>query len=384
MAKKDTIIGLDIGCYSVKAAWVTQRSNACSVKRVEILKLPYDQSNREEVITSWLAGHGIGKYPCVLGISGQQVMFQPLQMADDDPRTMEQAAEMEVLKFRDITAETMTHGLAPFTLKPEDRRLLMAMARESALNDVLSLARNTRLDIVNLVPSPVALFNTFARMDNANNDGRPCIYANIGHVTTDIAVGIKHSLIFARSFAGGGQMFTIAVARTGHLTETQAEDWKIDKGSVSDDNNNSSAIKATADVWINEIQSCLAVYRNLFPNDETRPTQMIVSGGGSLLKGFPDYIAERLNINVRQPLMLPGNPKTDRPALFPTAIGLALSEDNAAAQINLLPNTIKDELIFRRQKPFWIAAAITAALILGISVACGFWQIKRYKKILNV
>jgi hypothetical protein len=91
-----------------------------------------------------------------------------------------------------------------------------------------------------------------------------------------------------------------------------------------------------------------------------------------------------MNIKVTIPAV--GSPsEPGKEALeYSVCIGLAhsLAED-APASISLLPEPVREDIASRRQRPFWYASAVTAALILAVSLGGGYIQLKRTQGILN-
>jgi hypothetical protein len=66
------------------------------------------------------------------------------------------------------------------------------------------------------------------------------------------------------------------------------------------------------------------------------------------------------------------------------AAGLAFAGLGATPlSISVLPPAVRDELVFRRQKPYWIAAGVAAALILAVSLIGGYRDFHRKEERLN-
>jgi len=377
MAANATIVGLDIGRHSVKAVWATRSGGRPVVTRTDSLRLPLDQPDNTGVILPWIENVGIHACPCVLGVPGQQCVFQPFRMEPEDRRTAEQAAAIEVVKFNEMAPEPMSFGFAPFSLAPGEKRFLLAMARPSLLRSSLDFARQAGLNVIDLVPTPVALFNGLEQLEES--PGEPCLYLNIGHTATDVAVGSKAGLVFARSFGGGGQLFTDALAKALDVSTAQAESRKLAQATVpADGAPDRQALRRPADLWLAEADACRSVFRNLFPGDETAPTRWVLTGGGALLPGLREYIAQRMGVETHLAGARPVRVPMESPELFATAAGLAFCGLGfARAPVSLLPQEVRDELTFRSQKPSWIAAGAVAALILAVSLVGGFRDIRR-------
>lgn len=371
MAAKKTTVGLDIGRYSVKAAWAESRGGPPVVTRTEHLRLPLGGVDAKNVIMPWIEGQKIASHPCIINLPGTQCMFQPFTLPPGDPRSLEDAAAMEAMKFNDIASETMTYGFTPIEINPGEKRLLMGMARPSVLDGVLSIAREPGLEIIDVVPTPVALFRVMR--DTAKTDN-VAMFIDIGGSETNIAIGSdQKGLMLARAFASGGQLFTDALARESRVAGAQAENQKVREGSLLPDGMHADVLRSAADMWLSEVESCLSVYQSLFPGSNSNIGRIVVTGGASELPGLPEYIEAKLGTGVTVAEAVKNATTIDDPANYAVASGLALScFESTGEHISLLPAEIRDELMFKQKKPYWIASGVVAALIFGVSVAGGF------------
>lgn len=377
MARSSTIIGLDVGKFAVKAVWSELRRGAPTIIRSEILRLPQG-SAPASVIAPWTEKLGLAKHRCVVGLSGQLSMFQPFLLPPGDPRTAEQAAAMEVITFNEMAVEDMVYGFAPFSINPGEKRLLLAMARPSVLDETMRAARELGMNVVDVVPAPVALFNAAESQMGAHED--PYMYVDMGHSSTDIAIGSSQGLMFARAFSGGGQLFTDGLARAQNLSAGQAENLKIEKGRIGG-HADGVDLTGTVDMWLAEVQSCLSVYQSVFTERKARVSRIILAGGSAALAGLPEYMTARLDIETSRLESLTSRETLQDPGSFAVAAGLAMAGlGQETTSISLLPTDVRNELGFRRQKPFWIAAGVTAAAILAVCLACGFKQNERMQQ----
>lgn len=371
-----------MGRHSVKAAWVKLRAKRPVVVRTEMLRLPPDSGDNKDIIESWIQKVGLSKARCVIGVPGQYAMFQPFTLAMNDQRTLDQVAAMEVLQFNDMASETMAYNFAPLEINEGERRMILAMARPTILEDSLDTAAEIGVQTINEVPSPLAVFNFFETFGEEHKS--PCLYVNIGHSSTEVAVGSRMGLMFARAFLSGGQMFTESLARALGISSSQAESVKVKDGRLIPEDERNAPLRASADLWLTELASCMSVYKSLYQEPRLQPTKIVLSGNGAELEGMPEYVGEKMGLQTVPASSVVGSTATEEPGLFATAIGLAISGfDAAPVRISLLPPRVRDELEFRRQKPFWISSGIAAALIFAVSLAGGFRDFKRKEEHLN-
>ncbi|MCX7591045.1 MAG: hypothetical protein N2255_05395, partial [Kiritimatiellae bacterium] len=143
----------------MKALWAEISSQGLVIRRSESLRLPAEGTDRSAVILPWLGKVGIGRDPCVIGLPARQAMFQPFVLTAGDPRTPRQAAAMEVIRFTELASEEMTYDFSPFSLESGEKRILLAMARPSALAEITGFARQAGLELLDIIPTPVAMYH---------------------------------------------------------------------------------------------------------------------------------------------------------------------------------------------------------------------------------
>ncbi len=383
MGTRNQSIGLDIGGAFARAAWVTRDREGLRVERVESVALPA-AGRVEDVIRPWLAKIGLAGRSCVLGLPGAQCMFQPILQPEDDPRAPADAAAVEVLKYNEMVSEAMVYGFAPFTAG-EERRILLTMARPDAVDLRLAMARALEIGVADLVPMPVAWFRGLRLRAAAAGapEGEVRLYLAAGASGTELAIGRGDDLWFARAFSAGGRLFTDRLARKEGMPVARAERAKVEQGSLATDAPHAASLRAAADAWLGEVSACLSVYRGLYPGASARVARVLLAGGAAALPGLAAYASERLDLPVD---VVPdtGGVAPDATA---GAVGLAASGAagavSDAAGLSLLPARLRDEIVFRRQKPYWIGAGAAAAAILAVSLLGGYRDIRRRSRALS-
>lgn len=382
MAQKKKVIAIDIGSHSAKVAVAVVGKNSVDITRFESFRFPAGNHNVAEALKPWMEKHGFTKALAVISLSGKDVIFQPFKMVPADPRTPEQAAAMEVLKFNEMASETMIFDHSAFSLGDEEKSLLLAIARPSLLDFPLALAAAHSLQIEDIVPSPIAVFNAQAK--SLGNEKGATLFVHAGHSTTLIAIAINKQLVFARAFSCGGQLFTAALSDSKTVSPAQAENIKHASGSLKAGTPHADALRKAADTWFTELSSCLSVFRSLFPVDQAQVGSIVLSGGAARLDGFPEYIEEKLGAKASVPGLAEAATPGAVPPEYAVCAGLAHSvTDTPAACISLLPDYIRDDINSRRQLPFWYAAAACAATILGVSLIGGYLNLNRTKAYLS-
>ncbi|NCD01230.1 type IV pilus assembly protein PilM [bacterium] len=126
------------------------------------------------------------------------------------------------------------------------------------------------------------------------NDKSSVIIAEIGANSTDISIIHKGIPVLNRSIDISGASITKALMERSGVSFKQAEQMKYDLSVLSGSKMPEVVVKAIKPI-INEIEYMVEFFNN---NYNTGLEKIILSGGGSLLFNFADYIEEALEIKV--------------------------------------------------------------------------------------
>ena len=380
MARTKQIIALDVGTRSVRAVWVSVRNAVPVVTRAESFSLPMDEENPHALIASWIDTLGISNHFCAVALSGTQTVFQSGRIMHSDPRTPAQVAAMDIAQFSEMAGDAMVHDVfafeAPFEVGV--RRYVMSMARPAVIAAAVQDAGLNHLRPADLISAPVALHNAMETLAGVHEE--PWCYVSIGHSLTEVSVGLKGGLLFARSIPVGGKLFTDAVSQSTGLPAVQAEVRKHAEGGLRDTDACCESLRGAADRWVSQFNACMGVYRSQFQDRKFTVGKLILSGGGAQLKGLKEYLSAKLFIPVITTAELDGLPQAYRPyaGTYDLAFGLAVTALRLGpSYLSLLPGDLKDEVVFREKKPWWIAAAVLLTGAMALYSATGVYLLRR-------
>ena len=279
----------------------------------------------------------------------------------------------------------MTFDIADYRVAtdPANRYYLMAMARPAAIERALQQAAHIGVRPADLVPAPIALFNRLEGF--AGDHVAPNLYIDIGHQQTGIVAGLPTGALFARSVPMGGKAFTDILAQAANITYHQAAVRKHADGLTGE---TAALLKPVADRWLSQVAACLSVYRSAFSAATLAPAQIVLAGGGAAMAGLREIVADRFKLPVIDAAELPGfatdTQGREAAGSFSLAIGLAVSAlEFGPTRISLLPGHLRDEVVFRDKKPYWIAASACGALALVVFTVSGLRALKREDRTLQ-
>ncbi len=388
MPRVRQIVGLDLGTRNVRAVWVELHNGSPRVLRAEKMELPLEGGDAVKLTRAWLEQLGLLHGFASVAIPGPQLVFQPGRLTPEDPRTARQAADMELVRFNDMVGETMVCDVTAHSRPDSSRQYLMAMARPSVIRDALSALEPISIRPTDLVPAPAALFCGFAGAESSGDGPRAIV--DIGAVKTEVAIGTADGLLFARAFPLGGRHFTETIAKGGACPLQQADSQKLRDATLEEGGPYSEFLLPVAERWYSQFSAVLAAYRGAISGLGTNVSTVILTGGGAKLNGFVDWFTKRINqapasatgrptlarqatgsIRVIQASELPAPGGVPELGTYATALGLALTSLDAPKlpHLSLIPESLRDEVVFKEKKPYWIATAATLILAIGVFTA---------------
>ncbi len=380
MSSTKQMIAIDIGTRSARAVWVSLRGNQPVVTRAETFALPMDEEDPHKLISAWVDTLGIAKHFCAVALPGSQTVFQSGRILHNDPRTPEQIAAMDIAQFNEMAGDQMEHDVFAFapTFELAARHYIMSMARPASIATAIQEARLNHLRPADLIAAPVALHNAVERF--AGEHEAPWCYVNIGHTLTEVGIGLGNGLLFARSIPIGGKLFTESVAQATGLPAVQAEVRKHVDCGLRETDACFENLRTAADRWVQQFNACMGVYRSQLQDRRFNVERIVLTGGGAQLKGLKEYLAVKLSLPVVLSSELQGVSDAYRPyaGTYDLAFGLAVTAMRAGTTyLSLLPGDLKDEVVFREKKPWWIAAAVLLTGAMVLYSATGVYLLKR-------
>jgi Tfp pilus assembly PilM family ATPase len=358
-----TAIGLDFGRDAVKVVRAERHPGGGVVfTQAAMLRLPGENSDTFPVVKRWLESLALPDDSCVVGLPGRSIILKSIELEAADPRTPAQAAGLEIQKLRKLTSEDMIHDVKEISpSRAGTRRVLLFVVRPEVLESTLAQPVGLGLDVREVTPGSVALFNLAKRFLPVNST-IPDVLLDIGHKTTELIVGDRRGIRFVRSFDIGAGRFAEALAADGQVSLAQAHEQLQNDAGIFETSppTLTEALKA----WYGEIGLSLDIYKDRFPESDDVPRQLLLAGGGALMKGLSAGLSQRFPFTpVRfPPIPLPG--ESADPLVYALAAGLALTGvGKEMSRVSLAPPAMKERA--EKQKNRLILAAAAGIVLLA-------------------
>jgi Tfp pilus assembly PilM family ATPase len=261
--------------------------------------------------------------------------------------------------------------------------VLLAMARESLLEEHAAGLAAIGGKLESFAPNAVALYNAYLRYGVVQED--TVLVANIGHDHLDVVIARGPDLLFARNLSGGSRLFEDAIAQRFGVSADKAAEIKermatLEPGAAFADANHekaSRAILGAAGQLLSLLQSAVLFCKTQVKISGLKVDRVLLCGGGAALSGLPQYLRAGMGVPVElfDPFRV-----VDVSALDPAtadrleeyklesvvALGLAtMGSDPAAYDIEVLPAAIARRRRVLGSTAFLIAAGVAALCFLG-------------------
>jgi type IV pilus assembly protein PilM len=309
-----TIVGLDFGHGVIRGAEVMPehgRQRATLVRYHEI-PVPYDAIREgvvvdEDAVVAALENlrgtAGFGTKHAVLGIGGQQVLIRELVMPAMSMQHLREALPFKAQDLLPLPVEDAVLDFYPVeevedVEGPALRGLLVAATKQSVLSNIRAVKRaGFKVVDVDLIP-----FAIVRAQPKEERDGIK-LFVHVGATSTSVVVTDAGIPQFVRLLPNGGHDLTNALIEQLGLRADRADDMKRRYGVKPDLADPQSEFVARVNAEgardiVQAARSTVTFYENARQETGSAVNGIVLSGGGSQLRGLADEIAQATGLPV--------------------------------------------------------------------------------------
>jgi type IV pilus assembly protein PilM len=302
------MVGVDIGSSSVKAVELQGKGTD-----LQLLNLGFEALQADSVvdgqimelnavsnaISSIFNEHKIKTTKVAAGVNGHSVIVKNIvlpQMTEDELQESFAWHAEEHIPF-DISDVNLDYHVMN---RSDDaiHVLLAACKRDKVAN------LKQAIQLAGKQPSVVdvdafALQNCY-ELNYAPQPGHVVALLNIGASTTNINILNGVRSVFTRDATFGGNQYTSLLQKEMGLTFDQAEAVKrgVPLPEGIEQRDIAPILDTVSDILALEIQKTMDFYRATVEEGESAVEKILVSGGGSKLKGLVDFLSRRFEVPV--------------------------------------------------------------------------------------
>lgn len=308
---KKNLVGLDIGSSSVKAVELTGKPGNLQLANLGFETLQPDSvvdgqimelNDVSGVVAHIFSAHQIKTERVAAGVSGSSVIVKNIVVPQMSQEELEESIDWHAeehipFDISDVSMDYQIVGSGPDSLNV----LMAACKREFVANlkQVIQLAG--KLPAIIDVDA-FALQNCY-EVNYEPTPEQTVALLNIGASTMNINILRGNRSVFTRDVSVGGNQYTGLLQKELGMTYEQAEAVKrggempADSGEMPDIG---QVLESVSDILGLEIQKTFDFYRATAEDSEPSVQKILISGGGSKLKGLPEYLAERFELPVER------------------------------------------------------------------------------------
>ena len=381
MAGVQSVWGIDIGRCALKAIKLRPAAD----DKVEIVAFDYIEhakilsqpdADRHALIASalekFLSRNDISKDQVVISVPGQHTLARFTKLPPVAPKRIPDIVRYEADQQIPFDMDEVIWDYQTFQQEgmPDVEVGIFAMKRELIREHLLHFEQAAIEPIV-VQSGPLAVYNA------AHFDGllakETTILLDVGAENTDLIVATQQSF-WTRTVPIGGNSFTEALVKSFKLSFSKAEALKRTAATSKYARQIFQAMRPIFADLVQELQRSIGFYSST--HRDANVEKVVAFGNAFLLPGLQKYLQQNLGLPVEKPETFRNGVRS--PAVkdnvfkeqflsFPVAYGLALQGlDLTKVTSNLLPTEIAKQVVWRKKRPAFLAAAICLLVAGGL------------------
>jgi type IV pilus assembly protein PilM len=305
---KKSMVGVDIGSSSVKAVELQGKNGD-----FQLVSLGYEGLQPDSVVDGQImelnavssaignifTEHKIKTTKVAAGVNGHSVIVKNIvlpQMTDDELQESFAWHAEEHIPF-DISDVNLDYHVTDST--PEAIHVLLAACKRDKVANLKQAIQLAGKQPAVIDVDAFALQNCY-ELNYDPQPGQVVALLNIGASTTNINILNGNRSVFTRDATFGGNQYTSLLQKELGLTFDQAEQVKrgMPLPESIEQRDIQPIVDTVSDILALEIQKTMDFYRATVEDGEEAVQQILVSGGGSKLRGLVEFLASRFEVTV--------------------------------------------------------------------------------------
>lgn len=381
MAGAPTAWGLDVGRCALKAVKLRAGENNAVelvaydyIEHAKILSQP--DADRAELfrgaLEKFLSRNDISKDGVVVSVPGQSTLARFTKLPPVAPKRIPDLVRFEADQQIPFDMDEVIWDYQTFQQSglPDLEVGIFAMKRE-LLREHLLHYEQVAIEPIAVQSTPLAVYNA------AHFDGllgkETTILLDIGAENTDLIIATPDTF-WTRTVPIGGNTFSQSLVKSFKLSFAKAENLKRTADSSKYARQIFQAMRPVFADLVQELQRSIGFYAST--HRDAKVEKVVGVGNAFRLPGLRKYLQQNLGMPVERLDSFHNAKLVSREAgrfqqevlSFAAAYGLALQGlDRAKVTSNLLPGEIAKQIVWRRKRP-WFGAAAACLLLAGVLI----------------
>lgn len=309
MAKKEKLlVGIDIGSSAVKVCQLQKSGDKYTLLALGSVALPPDAVEDGVLQDPEAVGEAITKLfknlkfkkntRVAISISGFSVIVKKVKLDVMKEDELEQYLKSEAEQYIPFDIDDVYLDFQDLKTAKEEydqTDIMLVAAKKEVVDGYLDMLRDIKLVPLLVDVDGFALENIWSTVEPVTEN---VALVDIGAEKMNINIIVNGTSVLARDIGAGSRQLTYEIAKKLEIDEDEAE--KIKLGIVPAGDRQAELEKIVTKIcenWLLEIKKAVDLYQS--KNAERPLTRIILSGGGSKVKGLAEFISKELGIEVK-------------------------------------------------------------------------------------
>ena len=307
LAKKDHLIGVDIGSRTIKIGEVLDKKGERSLNKLAMVNLPLGsivegRIRQPEVVADAIKGLvkqlKIRTDNVATSISGYSVIIEKIVVGSASDAELHDRIQYEAEQYIPFDVEDVNLDfeiLGDHETNPNQMNVMLVAAKKEVINEYVEV-----LEMADLNPCviDVDVFALERVYEESYLVEEKCVaLVDVGANKLNVNIVKNNMSAFTRDVAVGGEEITREIAAQLDCSFEDAEEIKLgDAPDKMAQDDLKRVVSSFISKWCREIRRVIDFYYSTSPDDDIK--QILLSGGAAQTSGFLTYLASETSIEV--------------------------------------------------------------------------------------
>lgn len=306
ISQNNLIVGIDIGSHAIKVCQLQKIGRQFKIINMGSSVIPagsvedgvlQEPSEVGKVLSSLLKNLKIKNKKIGISISGYSVIVKKINLENMDDNALAEYIKAEAEQYipfdiNDVYVDFQK--LPPKKDSPDRCEVMLVAAKKEVVNDYIEMLNEVGLNTVLVDVDGFALENIWEAVSDRPEN---VALIDIGASKMNINIISDGVSVLARDVAVGSEQLTDQIMNSLGVEYQQAEQFKLGTVPLVEENDAVKSIfNKICTQWILEIKKAIDLY--LANNPEKPLKSIILSGGGSKVKGLTEYLNRETGLDV--------------------------------------------------------------------------------------
>lgn len=344
MFRYRTVIGVDFSDSYVAMALIRRKGIRVTVEETHRLPLTGDREADDRALVGFLSKKKWQGTPTVVGLRGESILLRILDVAPDDHRPVSDLLAEQMEHFALLDASETVYDHLVTRSADGGRRVLFAATRMDTVSRMMGRVQGLGLDVIDLMPSAVGLYNLSAFLVPRPAGQMICV--DVEEDYTAVVIGENNEIMFMRRYLIGSRSMGFEEG---------------DKGEKS-----SGKVDGSLKNWLSELKACLSFFQSRNPGKANSPTRLLMCGVPHWSQERLDWLRKQTGIDATVISEFGRGDLLSSKECCAVAAGLGLNGiGGSRVCASLIPREIGEALSLGWQWKYWAATGIMLVLSMA-------------------